>query len=71
VHLRNVVDDPWLLFALFVLSGIRDVEQRLGWVQTQLPRTAAMLGLSVDWEGLSSELPDGSGGMFRGPTRAA
>ena len=70
MRLRGTVDDPHLLFALFVVEGIRDQEQRLRWVKEWLPRTAAYLGLMHDWEDLSDGLPDGTGAMTR-PNPAA
>ena len=65
MRLRGTVNDPHLLFALFVVEGIRDQEQRLRWVKEWLPRTAAHLGLSRSWEDLSDAPVDGSGAMSR------
>jgi predicted nucleic acid-binding Zn ribbon protein len=57
--------DPHLALVILVLKGIRDAEQRVAWIEANLPRTASMLGVATSWSAISALPSNGSGELPR------
>lgn len=49
----EIDDDGHIAILKAVLRGIR-VEERPAWVAARLPRTAALLGVSRNWDAISA-----------------
>src|SRR5438128_7809791 len=52
-------------FVELVLCGLPTPEDRVGWMQTHLPQTFGLLGLSRDWTALSVVPTNGTGALPR------